>query len=137
MGYGQKKAEDLSELGVWLRYMLGGYKNKEEGEELMAIAYSLKEFAEKFNLAVGDPELKRRYDYYISGVSDENTRLSRAKREGLEQGLKQGKIDTAKKLKKTDLSDALISQVTGLPIEAIKELQNFNLKLQTIVRFQM
>lgn len=50
--------------------------------------------------AVGDPELKRRYDYYISGVSDENTRLSRAKREGLEQGLKQGKIDTAKKLKK-------------------------------------
>ena len=73
-----------------------------------------------------DPEF---YEY-ISAEEDnrkiENSLKSQYKREGLEEGIEQGtrlaKLESAKKMKEKGIDNSVISEVTGLTIEEINKL---------------
>ena len=46
------------------------------------------------------------------------------RKEGFEEGLEEGKIETARNLLAKNIEPALIAECTGLPLEQILELQN-------------
>jgi predicted transposase YdaD len=50
--------------------------------------------------------------------------LQKGKALGLKEGQKQGRQEVAKKLLKTSLTEQQIADITGVPLEKIKELQN-------------
>ena len=56
---------------------------------------------------------------------DEDRRLSElrtATKDGFAEGIKEGKVESARNLKALGVSDEIISQATGLPLEVVKSL---------------
>ena len=56
-------------------------------------------------------------------LKDKISALNKAKKEGVEEGIKKGKIEIAKSLKGL-LEDDVIAEKTGLDLEIIKNLLN-------------
>ena len=48
--------------------------------------------------------------------------FAEGKKEGIKEGIKEGKVESARNLKALGVSDEIISQATGLPIEVVKSL---------------
>ena len=139
---GEAKAEDLPELGRWLRYFTRGYLDEAEGKELMTMDEGLRKFAEEYRIALNDPDLKRIYDFYMSGVIDEALRVNHARREGYAEGEAKGRvegeakgraegearardktlIEAARRMKQEGIEAEKIQKITGLPLEAIANL---------------
>ena len=147
---GEAKAEDLPELGRWLRYFTRGYLDEAEGKELMTMDEGLRKFAEEYRIALNDPDLKRIYDFYMSGVIDEALRVNHARREGKAEGYAEGEargraegeargraegeargraegkaeglLEAARNLKLEGLSAEKIAKITGLPQKTIESL---------------
>ena len=78
---------------AWIYLLASGYKD-DETESIMGSFPSMKEFAKRYNLAVGDPEVKRAYDRYIESQLEYNEMVyqdkQEAKRQGHEEGRKEG-----------------------------------------------
>ena len=90
-------------------------KNKYEGnEEIMACVRRVEELRE-------DPDFVRYYDYEESHKQD----LEASYDTGLEQGVKQEKLEIAKNLLGQKISIEAISKATGLTIKEIKDLFNY------------
>ena len=90
-------------------------KNKYEGnEEIMACVRRVEELRE-------DPDFVRYYDYEESHKQD----LEASYDTGLEQGVKQEKLEIAKNLLGQKISIEVISKATGLTIKEIKDLFNY------------
>lgn len=103
---------------TWL-YALGtGYQNKEEMEMLAEMSDGLKNFAQKYNVAINDPKLIRLYRMEQDAIRDENSRLAYARKEGLNQGLMT--VATGMKTKGYPISE--IAEITGLSIKEINTL---------------
>ena len=131
---GEAKAEDLPELGRWLRYFTRGYLDEAEGKELMTMDEGLRKFAEEYRIALNDPDLKRIYDFYMSGVIDEALRVNHARREGYAEGEAKGRvegeakgrdktlIEAARKMKQEGINVNTIQKITGLPLKTITHL---------------
>lgn len=100
----------------------------------MKVAKNLVEYSEMYNMAVNDPEIKRKFEFYMSEVMDEAGKIGRAKREGesiglakgeyigIEKGQHQKALEAAGKLKLKGLTDNLIAEALDLPIETVKNL---------------
>ncbi len=90
-------------------------KNKYEGnEEIMACVRRVEELRE-------DPDFVRYYDYEESHKQD----IEASYDTGLEQGVKQEKLEIAKNLLGQKISIEVISKATGLTIKEIKDLFNY------------
>ena len=104
----------------WLSFI--DYQNKEmvrmacEKNDKIAEA---REILDKLHSDKEMMDLIRRQELY---ERDQIGALKRAKREGIEQGVKQEKRETAKKLKEMGMSISQISEITGLSEKEIKEL---------------
>ena len=70
----------------------------------------LEEFAKRYHFAADDPQLREKYEFIMSGVLDEATRMNRAKQEGREEVLE----EVAARMKAAGMSSAEITKLTGL-----------------------
>ena len=69
-----------------------GYQNPDEMEVLSSMTEGLLDFAKRYNIAINDPDLIRRYRMIEDGKRDIATKISVAETRGREEGLK----DTSK-----------------------------------------
>ncbi len=75
----------------WLYMFDRGYQDPDEMEVLSGMTEGLLDFAKRYNIAINDPDLIRRYRMIEDGKRDIATRISvaekKAKKEGQEEGL--------------------------------------------------
>ena len=70
-----------------------------------------------------DPEFREYISYEENQRKIQNTLLSKAKEEGLKQGIKQNKLVIAKEMLKDKMNINIISKYTNLSIEEINKLK--------------
>ena len=91
-----------------------GYQNSEEMKVLFDITEELKNFAAKYNYAINDPDLIRRYRMLEDGKRDVATKISVAE--------KNAHINDARGFKQNGVDPEVISSVTGLSLDEIAKL---------------
>ncbi len=123
---------------TWLYVLDRGYRDTKEMEVLSAMTEGLRNFAARYNYAINDPELIRRYRMVEDGKRDVATRISVAEKRGERRGEKRGekigeergkkigernaKIEFARGLKKDGISPEIISRNSGLTLDEIADL---------------
>ena len=65
---------------------------------------------------------RRAYDKHINDIMIQNDVLNTAKLEGRAEGLAEGRLSTARNLKKLGIAPDTIAQATGLSLEEIEKL---------------
>ena len=80
---------------MWLYMFDKGYKNEEELEMMASISEGMKNFAQRYSIAINDPRLTKLYQMEQDAIRDENSRLDFAMREGI----REGKLEAAKEMK--------------------------------------
>ena len=78
------------ELTAWLYLLAGGYESPEEVGRMSESFPTMEEFAERYGIAIGDPDLKRKYDVWWQSEMEYNSMMSYAKREGRAEGRAEG-----------------------------------------------
>lgn len=68
------------ELTAWLYVLAKGWRNPEEVERIMGKILSVKEFGERYNLAMGDPEAWDAYDRHVKWEMEMNSIEKRIER---------------------------------------------------------
>jgi hypothetical protein len=119
-----------------------GYKDPEGMEALSEMSEGLKNFAKRYNYAINDPELIRRYRMVEDGKRDVATRIAvaeeRAEARGREIGEARGREigeargreigearknrENARAMRNAGIDVALIAQITGLDEAEINAL---------------
>lgn len=77
-------------LSIWMKGFLNGFQNPEFVKEAGKMDEGLLQFAERYNLALNDPDFRRKADYIQSAEMDHNWKINAAERQGRQQGLQQG-----------------------------------------------
>ena len=103
---------------TWLYALDSGYKSEREMEVLSDMTEGLKNFAARYNYAINDPDLIRRYRFFEDGQRDIATRISVAEK----KAAKNKAIEVAKGLKKDGVAPEIISRNTGLSLAEIAAL---------------
>ena len=124
------KAENKYEtkLGQWLA-LLSNEKGelekamKENKKELKETQKCIKEAEKELEYLTGDEEAKRIAFLREKYIRDEATNLYWAKEEGKQEGKQEGIEETAKEMLKENMPIELISKVTKLSVDRIKELR--------------
>ena len=110
------------------------YQFDGETEALSAMSEGLRNFAQRYNYAINDPDLIRRYRMIEDGKRDIATKIAvaeeKAEARGKEIGESIGEArgeakknrDNAKGFKEQGIDPAIISKVTGLSLEEIAAL---------------
>lgn len=91
----------------------------------------IKEATDAYEVLTGDDEIKRIAEIRLMSELEEQSALATARakgneeglKQGKEEGLKQGKEEIARKLIEQNVDISIISNVTGLPIEEIRNLK--------------
>ncbi|MBR1437295.1 MAG: hypothetical protein IJ587_02040 [Synergistaceae bacterium] len=96
---------------TWLYLLASGYKDEEEMNVLAEMSEGLKNFAQKYNIAINDPNLVRLYRLELAAIRDEKSRMSFAVREAHRAN--------AIKLKVKSYLHADIAEITELSINEI------------------
>ena len=93
---------------------------------LAEISEELKNFAQKYNVALDDPKLTRLYRLEQDAIRDEKSRMGfaikEARKEAWEKGFHEGLLIAAAGMKNKGISSEVIARATGLNINEIKEL---------------
>ena len=89
---GGNRIEDVlaDESLAWLYLLAGGYEDPKELGRMAESFPTMEEFAERYGIAIGDPDLKRKYDVWWQSEMEYNSMVSYARREGREAGLEEG-----------------------------------------------
>ena len=111
---------------TWLYAFDQGYKDPEEMEALSGMSEGLKNFAKRYNYAINDPELIRRYRMVEDGKRDVATRIAvaeeKAEARGREIGEARKNRENARAMRNAGIDVALIAQITGLDEAEINAL---------------
>ena len=111
---------------TWLYLLANGYKDEEEMNMLAEMSEGLKNFAQKYNVAINDPNLVRLYRLEQDAIRDEKSHIgfarNEARQEGLAQGRREANIASALGMKNEGISAEVISRITGLSINEIMAL---------------
>ena len=102
----------------WLYMLDQGYQDPEEMEVLSDMTEGLQNFAKRYNYAINDPELIRRYRMVEDGKRDIATKIAVAER----RAEKNANLKVARRMKAEGMSPDLIARMTGLPETEIKSL---------------
>ena len=70
-----------------------GYQDPDEMEVLSGMTEGLLDFAKRYNIAINDPDLIRRYRMIEDGKRDIATRISVAEKKAKEEGLEEGRVE--------------------------------------------
>ena len=114
----------------WLYMLDNGYRNPEEMEVLSGMTEGLMNFAKRYNYAINDPELIRRYRMIEDGKRDIATRISvaekRARAEGEARGRAEGEAkknrEIARRMRNAGIGVSFIASITGLSEDEIMAL---------------
>ncbi len=88
-------AELATDEGVaWLYFLARGYR-EDDMEEVMRCFPDIREFAEHYNIALGDPDLKRTYERYCEARTEYNDIIREGKLWERKQGRKEGRREGA------------------------------------------
>ena len=111
---------------TWLYALDQGYKNPDEMEALSEMSEGLRNFAKRYNYAINDPELIRRYRMVEDGRRDVATRIAMAEEKAEARGREIGEArknrENARAMKDAGISIALIARITGLGEAEIEAL---------------
>ena len=107
---------------TWLYVLDRGYRDTKEMEVLSAMTEGLRNFAARYNYAINDPELIRRYRMVEDGKRDVATRISVAEKRGEERGERNAKYEVARNLKEKGIAVEVISEVTGVSVADVNAL---------------
>jgi len=127
---------------TWLYAFDQGYKDPEEMEALSEMSEGLKNFAKRYNYAINDPELIRRYRMVEDGKRDVATRIAAAEEKAEARGREIGEArgreigetrgreigearknrENARAMRDAGIDVALIAQITGLDEAEINAL---------------
>ena len=115
---------------TWLYMFDQGYKNPEEMEVLSEMSEGLRNFAQRYNYAINDPELIRRYRMVEDGKREVATKIAvaeekaeaRGEARGIEIGEAKKNRENAKAMKELGIELSLIHKITGLALEEIEVL---------------
>ena len=99
---------------TWLYMFDQGYRDPREMEVLSGMTEGLSDFARRYNYAINDPELKRRYRMIEDGQRDVATKIVAAEDRKIRE--------IAKGLRDAGISVDLISRTTGLSEDEITAL---------------
>ena len=116
-----KNSDEKDMLVAWTEFL----KNP-ESEKVRSLEMTIEEIREAKDELVrlsNDEEQRQIYEMRSKILKDKISALNKAKKEGVEEGIKQGKIEIAKSLKGL-LEDDVIAKKTGLDLEIIKNLLN-------------
>ena len=116
-----KSSDEKDMLVAWTEFL----KNP-ESEKVRSLEMTIEEIREAKDELVrlsNDEEQRQIYEMRSKILKDKISALNKAKKEGVEEGIKQGKIEIAKSLKGL-LEDDVIAEKTGLDLEIIKNLLN-------------
>lgn len=96
--------------------------NESEVSKIMDENEDIKEAIKELEEISGDEELRRMAELRIKAIRDENAAISLATKRGLERGVKNEKIEIAKKMLKEKMNIETIARITGLSVEEINRL---------------
>ena len=116
-----KSSDEKDMLVAWTEFL----KNP-ESEKVRSLEMTIEEIREAKDELVrlsNDEEQRQIYEMRSKILKDKISALNKAKKEGVEEGIKKGKIEIAKSLKGL-LEDDVIAEKTGLDLEIIKNLLN-------------
>lgn len=116
-----KNSDEKDMLVAWTEFL----KNP-ESEKVRSLEMTIEEIREAKDELVrlsNDEEQRQIYEMRSKILKDKISALNKAKKEGVEEGIKKGKIEIAKSLKGL-LEDEVIAEKTGLDLEIIKNLLN-------------
>ena len=95
---------------AWLYLLATGYKQPEEIDRMAESFPTMEEFAARYGIAIGDPDLKRAYDKYWESIMEYNTEMYIARKEATEEGhaegLKQGLEQSIAQLRAAGFDEA-------------------------------
>ena len=75
---------------AWLYLLAVGYENPQEVARMSENISSMEEFAQRYGIAIDDPDLKRKYDVWWQAEMEYNSAMYYAQQEGRETGLREG-----------------------------------------------
>ena len=107
---------------AWIAYFLGKY-NKEELEKIAMTTPAIKEAVEFEETFLQDKIERRAYEQREKAIRDYYSYMNAFKEEGLQQGLYQRAVQTAKNMLKDRVDIELISKYTNLSIEEINKIK--------------
>ena len=105
-------------LFTWLYTFDRGYQDPEEMEVLAGMSEGLRSFAERYNYAINDPEMIRRYRLVEDGKREVATKVSAAEKRGADHKNR----ENARGFKASGVDPAIIAHVTGLSLSEIAKL---------------
>ena len=74
---------------AWLYLLAGGCRNDEETDRIVSDFPTMQEFAQRYRIAMDDPELKHTYDLYIESELEYNSRLHADMKELLDEAVEE------------------------------------------------
>lgn len=84
---------------------------------------NIKKAEEELEYLTGDEEIKRLAFLREKAIMDEKDAMSKAKREGIKEGIKESRIDIAKKMLNKGIDIETISEITELEKEEVEKLK--------------
>lgn len=125
----RKKYKTLEEVKgnlfyTWLYMLDNGYKDEGEMNMLASMTEGMKNFAQRYNIAINDPRLVKLYQMEQDAIRDEKSRLSFAMSEGLKEGLKKGRNEG---LREGTLNAAIGMKAKGYPVNDISEITGLSI----------
>ncbi|MFA7549607.1 MAG: hypothetical protein WCZ68_02605 [Sedimentibacter sp.] len=110
------------DLLIWAKFI--NSKNREEMITLTEKNEGIKAVFDELVSLENDDERRQEYKIREKAIMDYKVQNRAAREEGIKEGIKKGKLLTAKNMLNDGLSLEFISRATELPTEKIKELQN-------------
>ena len=100
---------------AWLYLLADGYKDPEEVDRMAGAFPTMEEFAQRYGLAIGDPDLALAYERYWESEMEYNSAINYAKREGREEGIleERMRIDAALRAAGMDEAADLLAGMAG------------------------
>lgn len=110
----------------WINY----FKNEGKEEANMTILIKddpdINKAHQVYKHFTEDDKMRELYESREKWLKDYNTRLYTAKQEGIKEGIKEDKLETAKKMLQKGFDVKIISEITELSIEEINKLKKEN-----------
>ena len=107
---------------TWMYLLANGYKNEEEMNMLAGMSEGLRNFAQKYNVAINDPNLVRLYQLEQDAIRDEKSRMAYAVQHAVQHTRQETNRENAVKMKIKGYPNADIAEITGLSIKEIMAL---------------
>lgn len=125
----EKEIEVLEGVELWMAFLkeAGKVGNEERIERLKRRSENMSKAIESLETVSADEKMLEAYRAREKARRDEISKIAYAKKQGIEQGIEQGekraKIETAEKAFKNGADLDFVAEITDLPLEELKEIE--------------